>query len=133
MVFLNLLLNLFSIYLLPEFWKHSGLAFSTVLSEGVGIFMLKNSLIKNIPSLSFEGLLIKFLNILLRSVIMGVLVFIFHNFLTNIFYSNGKIDELLVTILSILFGITIYIILCNNLAEQKIILKSTFFRIKKNS
>ena len=132
-VFLNLLLNLFSIYLLPEFWKHSGLAFSTVLSEGVGIFMLKNSLIKNIPSLSFKGLLIKFLNILLRSVIMGVLVFIFHNFLTNIFYSNGKIDELLVTILSILFGITIYIILCNNLAEQKIILKSTFFRIKKNS
>ena len=131
-VFLNFILNLVSIYSLPEFWKHSGLAFSTVISEGIGICLLMKCLIKKIPTLSLKGLLRKFFNILIRSSLMGVLVFIFYNLLLDNFNSTNKINELLITLLSILFGIFSYFILCKNITEQKIILRSTIFRIKKN-
>ena len=76
-VFLNFILNLVSIYSLPEFWKHSGLALSTVISEGIGICLLMKCLIKKIPTLSLKGLLRKFFNILIRSLLMGVFSFYF--------------------------------------------------------
>ena len=131
-VFLNFILNLVSIYSLPEFWKHSGLALSTVISEGIGICLLMKCLIKKIPTLSLKGLLHKFFNILIRSLLMGVLVFIFFILLLDNFNSTNKFNELLITLLSILFGIFSYFLLCKNIEEQKTILRSTIFRIKKN-
>ena len=44
----------------------------------------------------------------------------------------GFNSSTLITLLSILFGIFSYFILCKNITEQKTILRSTIFRIKKN-
>ena len=51
-VIINVILNILSIIVLPDFWKHAGLAISTVIAEGMGIYFLIKKLNGKIPSIS---------------------------------------------------------------------------------
>ena len=84
-------------------------------------------LIKKIPTLSLKGLLRKFFNILIRSLLMGVLVFIFYNLLLDNFNSTNKFNELFNnSFINIIWDFS-YFLLCKNIEEQKNNFKINYF------
>lgn len=56
-VTLNFTLNVVSALTLPEYWKHAGLAFSTVVSEGFNGLLLAVFLRRRLGPLGFRGIL----------------------------------------------------------------------------
>lgn len=71
---LNLLLNIIFILILPLYWKHAGMAFSTVLAETAGMIVLGTILTRRIPGLQWKGIFVSFLRCLLSGIIMALVV-----------------------------------------------------------
>lgn len=70
-VLLNLTLNIILILTLPEYWKHAGMAFSTVAAEAAGMTALGILLARRIPGIQWKAVLHSFLRCLACSVIMA--------------------------------------------------------------
>ncbi len=70
-VALNLTLNIVLILTLPEYWKHAGMAFSTVLAEAVGMAVLGTLLAQRMPSIQWGGILKSFTRYLACGLIMA--------------------------------------------------------------
>lgn len=71
-IFLNLIMNIVFILTLPEFWKHAGMAFSTVLAAGINAFILGALLHRKIPDIQWSSVIRKLIRSLLFSGIMAV-------------------------------------------------------------
>ena len=132
-VIINVILNILSIIVLPDFWKHAGLAISTVIAEGMGIYFLIKKLNGKIPSISKKLIINKFLSVIWRSILMGIFVIFIYKILYTEFYSTEKIHRLIVTLTSIVSGIIFYLILSIKQKEQLIITNILHKRIKNDS
>ena len=69
---INLTLNLLSVWLLPTYWKHAGMALSTVLAEGAGLICLLRALDGRLPRLGYGALGRCLLRLLWRAVLMAM-------------------------------------------------------------
>ncbi|HEY5653758.1 MAG TPA: murein biosynthesis integral membrane protein MurJ [Pontiella sp.] len=70
-VLLNLILNITFILTLPEYWKHVGMAFSTVLAETIGMAALGLLLARRIPDIQWKVVLRGFVRCLACGIIMA--------------------------------------------------------------
>ena len=122
-VIFNFLLNIFSIIIFPEYWKHAGLAISTVIAEGIGIYLLTKKLDKKIKLISKNILIKKLFSILWKSLLMGLFVYFLYNKLYEIFDYTEKIQQLFITFTCIISGIIFYLLLSIKQKEQKEIIK----------
>jgi len=71
-VLVNLVMNLIFILVLPEYWKHAGMALSTVIAEALGMVVLGMILSRRIHNIQWRGVAIAFLRYVGCSVIMAV-------------------------------------------------------------
>jgi len=71
-VLLNLVLNIIFILTLPPYWKHAGMAFSTVLSEAVGMVVLGVLLTRRIKNLQWLNISHSFIRCLISALIMAI-------------------------------------------------------------
>ena len=71
-IFLNIIMNITFILTLPEYWKHAGMAFSTVLAAGVNATLLGLLLHRKIPNIQWVDIYKKFIRALIFSGIMAV-------------------------------------------------------------
>ena len=70
---LNLAMNIAFILLLPTYWKHAGMALSTVLAEAVGLAVLGTILTRRVKNLQWLGIARGFLRCLLAAAVMGAI------------------------------------------------------------
>ena len=70
-VLLNLTLNIIFILTLPTYWKHAGMAFSTVLAEAVGMIALGIVLTRRIKELQWRSILRSFIRCLVSALVMA--------------------------------------------------------------
>ena len=70
-VALNLVMNIAFILTLPTYWKHAGMAFSTVLAEAAGMFALGTILTRRVKNLQWLEIARSFLRCLLAGVAMA--------------------------------------------------------------
>ncbi|MDF7799857.1 murein biosynthesis integral membrane protein MurJ [Pontiellaceae bacterium B1224] len=68
---INLILNIVFILTLPEYWKHAGMAFSTVLSAGINIAILGSILNKKINGIQWQTIFRSFIRCVTASLIMA--------------------------------------------------------------
>lgn len=129
-VIINLSLNILSIIILPEYWKHAGMAASTVVAEGIGIYLLAKNLSGKIPKISNQKLFKKFISILWRSAIMGFIVLLSYSIFLEMELLHNKLNEIFSLLLSIAIGIIIYLMISFNLPEQQAAFNA-FFKSKK--
>jgi len=85
-VALNFTLNIFFILTLPEYWKHAGLAFSTVIAEGVNGLLLGLFLRRRLGPFGIRGILAGLLRALVAAAVMVVVVFYAERALTTQLY-----------------------------------------------
>ncbi len=71
-VLLNLALNIIFILTLPTYWKHAGMAFSTVIAEAVGMAVLGIILTRRMKNLQWLEILKSFTRCLLSALAMAV-------------------------------------------------------------
>jgi len=71
-VLLNLALNLILILTLPTYWKHAGMALSTVLAEAVGMTVLGIILTRRVKQLQWRSIWRSFARSLLCAIVMGI-------------------------------------------------------------
>jgi putative peptidoglycan lipid II flippase len=71
-VVLNLTLNIILILTLPTYWKHAGMAFSTVVSEAVGMAALGIILTRRVKNLHWGTILQSFNRCLLAALVMAL-------------------------------------------------------------
>ena len=122
-VIFNFLLNILSIIVFPEFWKHAGLAISTVIAEGIGIYLLTKKLDKRIKLIPKNIIIKKLFSIIWRSLLMGLFVYLLYNKFFEIFDYTEKIQQLFLTFICIISGIVFYLLLSIKQKEQQEILK----------
>ncbi len=70
-VLLNLVLNIIFILTLPTYWKHAGMALSTVLTEGLGMIALGILLTRRVKNLHWRAIFNSFNRCLLSSLVMA--------------------------------------------------------------
>lgn len=111
---INIALN----YILVRYMAHSGLALATSISATITTILLFLNLRKKLGKIGLKKYLICFLKTLLASTAMGIGVYAVYFGLTNLL-PNKSIIELLILILSIIVGMTIYFILCCTLKVEE--------------
>jgi putative peptidoglycan lipid II flippase len=117
-VIINFILNLLSLWFLPEYWKHAGMAFSTVLSEGFGMIMLFRHLNKYIPPINSIALLKNALYHLIKAFIMVIIGSLIFNLLSNISSFSEKFSQIYSLGITIILSIIIYAFLSKSNPEQ---------------
>ena len=82
-VLLNLTLNIFFILTLPTYWKHAGMAFSTVIAEAVGMIALGSAMIalgavlrQRVKNIQWLKIMKSFIRCLLSALIMATIVWV---------------------------------------------------------
>jgi len=70
-VLINLILNIIFILTLPEYWKHAGMAFSTVLAEAAGMMVLGLFLSRRVQNIQWRKIFGSMLRHLICAVIMA--------------------------------------------------------------
>ena len=71
-VLLNLILNIIFILTLPTYWKHAGMAFSTVIAEAIGMIALGILLTRRMKNLQWLAISRSFNRCLLCALVMAV-------------------------------------------------------------
>jgi putative peptidoglycan lipid II flippase len=71
-VLLNLVLNIVFILTLPLYWKHAGMAASTVIAEAAGMAVLGVYLTRRVKDLQWSNILRSFLRCLFSAAVMAV-------------------------------------------------------------
>jgi putative peptidoglycan lipid II flippase len=75
-VLLNLILNIILILTLPEYWKHAGMAFSTVMAEALGMTALGILLSRRIKNIEWKSVSHSVLRHALSAVAMALVVWL---------------------------------------------------------
>ncbi len=112
-VALNLVMNIIFILTLPEYWKHAGMAFSTVLAELAGMAILGRILTRRIKNIQWRQIAGSFLRSLLCAVVMAAAAwsaaYYSQPLLTG--YLPAKIAQITVLALALGTGALTYLIL----------------------
>ena len=114
---INLTLNLLSVWLLPTYWKHAGMALSTVLAEGAGLICLLRALDGRLPRLGYGALGRCLLRLLWRAVLMAMGSGLFYQLLSRTLAVGTKSGELLSLAGTILLSVGVYLWLVRRLPE----------------
>jgi putative peptidoglycan lipid II flippase len=110
-VVLNLVLNIVFILTLPTYWKHAGMAFSTVAAEAAGMTALGILLTRRVRQLEWKLILRSFLRCLLAAVLMALLCGAAATLLDGLLESllPAKAAQLATVTASVAIGILSYI------------------------
>ncbi|MDZ8120448.1 murein biosynthesis integral membrane protein MurJ [Pontiella agarivorans] len=84
-VLINLALNIIFILILPEYWKHAGMAFSTVLAEAVGMSVLGILLTRRVKNIEWPSILRSSLRHLLSALLMAAAAWLTARLLLPVF------------------------------------------------
>jgi putative peptidoglycan lipid II flippase len=114
---INLTLNLLSVWLLPTYWKHAGMALSTVLAEAAGLICLLRALDGRLPRLGYGALGRCLLRLLWRAVLMAMGSGLFYQLLSRTLAVGTKSGELLSLAGTILLSVGVYLWLVRRLPE----------------
>lgn len=109
-VTLNLTLNIVSAVTLPEYWKHAGMALSTVISEGFNGLVLALLLRRRLGPFGIRGILAGLWRALGAAVAMAGTAFYAERFLTTwlYVYLPHKAAQLIGVPLAIALGMAVY-------------------------
>ena len=105
MVFLNAVMNILAVWLLPVEWRHVGLAASTVITAAIGALLLVIHAHRLNGSLGFGALKLPLLVMIVASLVMGAVVWWVRPYL-------GTLPEILRLGVLILIGIAVYALPC---------------------
>jgi peptidoglycan biosynthesis protein MviN/MurJ (putative lipid II flippase) len=110
---LNLAMNIAFILLLPTYWKHAGMAFSTVLAEAIGMLVLGTILTRRVKNLQWVETAKSFLRCLLAGFAMAAAAWAVAHFLLPILGNHlpSKIAQIATLGLAIGTGATTYLLL----------------------
>ncbi len=75
-VLLNLILNIVLILTLPEYWKHAGMAFSTVLAEAAGMTVLGILLARRVEHIQWQAIWRSFARSLGAAIVMAAVAWL---------------------------------------------------------
>jgi putative peptidoglycan lipid II flippase len=110
-VLLNLTLNITFILTLPLYWKHAGMAASTVIAEAAGMTVLGILLTRRIKNLAWKGILHSFIRCLCCAVIMavaaGATAWLLHPLFDSLV--SAKLAQFCTVSISIAVGVFIYL------------------------
>lgn len=111
-VLLNLILNIVFILTLPTYWKHAGMAFSTVLAEAVGMGILGSILARRIDGLQWPSILQTLLRSLAAGLLMAAVAWLCARHAPSLLESllPGKTAQLAVLALAIAGGALAYLV-----------------------
>jgi putative peptidoglycan lipid II flippase len=98
-VLLNLTMNVIFILTLPTYWKHAGMALSTVLAEAAGMIALGIILTRRVKQLQWAGILHGFLRYLLCALFMAATAWLVH--LAAVTGLDGVLPEKILQILAV--------------------------------
>lgn len=87
-VTLGLTLNILAVMTLPEYWKHAGLAASTVMAEGFNGTLLAVTLRRRLGPFGVWGILKGFARALAAAACMGLAAFLIESQLSNWFHTE---------------------------------------------
>jgi putative peptidoglycan lipid II flippase len=121
-VVLNLIMNIIFILTLPTYWKHAGMAFSTVLAEAAGMISLGYLLARNAKGIEWKMVWTCFIRCLACSLIMGAAAWLTakhsHPLISQ--FVPAKFSQILTLALSMSAGIATYFILSIGLKAAEI-------------
>ncbi len=121
-VVLNLVLNITFILTWPDGFRHSGLAFATVLSSVFSCLMLAWLLSRRIGPLGWGSVLAGTVRSAVAAGLMGVVVFFANNWLAETLGTTGsiKLGQLLVVLGCIVIGLVVYLVLAAILCRREL-------------
>ena len=103
-VLLNLTLNILLILTLPTYWKHAGMAFSTVMAELAGMTALGIILTRRVGDLQWEGILRSFIRCLLAAILMALAAWIAVHLLWPV--TSGRMPVKIAQLVSVGLGVS---------------------------
>jgi len=106
-VFLNIFLNISSIIVLPEGWKHAGIAMATVVTTSVNVGVLYWLLKKRIGGVNQLRVCSVFLKALAASLIMAITAYSVHAYLLTI-SPEAKSTQVIAVLAAVAAGGAIY-------------------------
>ena len=111
-VALNFSLNVTFALTLPEYWRHAGMAFATVIAEGFNGLMLAYFLRRRLGPLGLRGILGGFSRAFVAAILMAVVAFTAEHFLTDGLMTGAhlsrKISHLIGVPTAIVLGMGVY-------------------------
>ena len=112
-VALNLGLNILFIMTLPLYWKHAGMAFSTVLSEALGMIALGIILTRRIKDLQWKAIFSSFIRCFMAGILMALVAWAIAQFTLPLFrtHLSGKIAQIISLALAMGAGACTYWVL----------------------
>jgi len=113
-VLLNVAMNILFILTLPTFWKHAGMALSTVLAEAAGMTALGIILSKRVRNIAWREILRSFIRSLVCALIMAAGVWFAASALPRLIGQglSAKLTQLITVTLAISIGGMIYLAAC---------------------
>ncbi len=112
-VLLNLIMNFIFILTLPEYWKHAGMAFSTVIAEALGMIALGMILARRIPGIQWRSVLHNFIRSFISALVMAAAAWFTARIALSMFENilPSKIAQLAAVALAIGTGALLYFLL----------------------
>ncbi|MCK5676554.1 MAG: polysaccharide biosynthesis C-terminal domain-containing protein, partial [Verrucomicrobia bacterium] len=109
-VLLNLILNIVFILTLPTYWKHAGMAFSTVIAEAVGMAGLGIILTRRMKNLQWLEISRSFNRCLLAALIMAIAAWATAHFALPVLGNllPDKVAQLVTVGLAVSIGALVY-------------------------
>lgn len=109
-VALNLVLNIVFILTLPTYWKHAGMAFSTVIAEAAGMTALGIILTRRVKHLQWVEIIKSFNRCLLSALIMAVAAWFAVQLLLPVLGNllPVKAAQMAVIVIAVLMGALLY-------------------------
>lgn len=111
-VILNLTLNIILILTLPTYWKHAGMAFSTVLAEAVGMLAMGILLSHRVKKIDWRSIFTTFALTFLASAVMASAAWFIAK--TTAFHTGflpDKLSQITSVSLAIFSGILLYLLM----------------------
>lgn len=112
-VLLNLIMNIIFILTLPEYWKHAGMALSTVVAEAIGMIALGRLLSRRIENIEWSQIRRSSLRCLGSGILMAAAAWAVAHYAHPILntYLSAKLAQLATVGLAVLSGSLTYFIL----------------------
>jgi putative peptidoglycan lipid II flippase len=121
-VVLNLVLNIILILTLPEYWKHAGMAFSTVAAEAAGMAALGILLARRVKGIGWALVLRSLLRCLACAAAMGLAAWLAAHYLRPVFGSilPPKFAQLALVLAAVAGGALTYFMLALGLKAPEL-------------
>lgn len=134
-VLLNLSLNVAVVLTVDEYWKHAGLALSTVIAEGVNGVTLALLLRRRLGPFGLRGILAGLFRALGASVVMGAVAFYSERALTSMLYLHlpHKLAQWIGVPVAIALGVAVYFAIARVFRFPELAFVSDALRTRKQA